>query len=106
MIDFRQASTGAFGSDARAVSGDAMLLWCGDADGDGRLAYVGSGNDRDPILVQVGGSPPTASTTGYLRCDITMDGVARYVGSGNDRDPILQNIGGAAPTAIRLAQLP
>lgn len=105
-IDFSLASTPCFGTAARKTAGAVELLWMGDSSFNGELLYVGSGNDRDPILVAIGGSTPTSTTTGYLSTDLNMDGTARYVGALNDRDPILVNIGGSVPTASRSAQLP
>lgn len=105
-IDLSLASTACFGTDARKTAGAFELLWMGDASFNGELLYVGSGNDRDPILVAIGGSTPTSTAAGYLATDLNMDGTARYVGAFNDRDPILVNIGGSLPTASRAAQLP
>jgi hypothetical protein len=70
------------------------------------LLYIGSGNDRDPILARIGGSIPTNQVTGYWLEDTNLDGAVRYLGLGNDRDAILQNIGGSIPTNNRLEQLP
>jgi hypothetical protein len=72
----------------------------------GQLQYTGSGNDRDPILLAIGGSVPTNFITGYRIEDTNLDGVVKYTGSANDRDVILLNIGGTVPTSIRLQQLP
>jgi hypothetical protein len=33
---------------------------------DGRVRYVGSNNDRDPVLVNVGGTLPTATRAEQL----------------------------------------
>jgi hypothetical protein len=83
------------------------MLWSGDAFRDGVLRYVGEQNDRDPLLLFIGGSVPTnVSAPGYHQLDISMDGVVRYVGEGNDRDPILVGVGGSVPTNIRAEQLP
>ncbi len=68
--------------------------------------YIGIANDRDPILVEIGGSIPTASTTGYKLEDVNMDGTVKYIGINNDRDLILVNVGGSIPTAIRNAEMP
>lgn len=65
-----------------------------------RIAYVGMNNDRDPILLRVGGSTPTATISGYYPEDVNLDGVVRYVGENNDRDPILQALGGSVPTNV------
>ena len=73
---------------------------------DADLKYTGASNDRDPILVAVGGSVPTATTYGYRMEDVNMDGVTKYTGAGNDRDPILVNVGGSVPTSVRAEQLP
>ncbi|MBK8338859.1 MAG: hypothetical protein IPK99_02065 [Flavobacteriales bacterium] len=75
-------------------------------DPDASLKYAGGSNDRDPILVAIGGVVPTATVNGYLPTDVTLDGVVKYAGSNNDRDPILINIGGAVPTSTRAQQLP
>jgi len=69
-----------------------------DVNRDGIIKYTGSGNDRDPILVAVGGSTPNNSVP--CSCcpeDVTGDGFVKYTGSGNDRDPILVAVGGSTP---------
>jgi len=82
------------------------VLWAGNALRDGTLRYTGTNNDRDPVLVAIGGSVPTAFTSGYRQEDVNLDGVVKYTGPQNDRDPVLVNIGGALPTATRAEQLP
>ncbi len=71
-----------------------------DATGNGELKYIGGGNDRDPILVAIGGSTPTNTVNGYRLEDVNLDGTVKYTGANNDRDPILANIGGSTPTAL------
>ncbi|MBK8500193.1 MAG: hypothetical protein IPL52_15565 [Flavobacteriales bacterium] len=105
-LNFGDPGLGMYGTNARTIIGSIAALWAGDVDGNGTLRYTGGLNDRDPILVDVGGSVPTATATGYLGSDVNMDGVIRYVGGGNDRDPILVNIGGSIPTNTRVEQLP
>ncbi|HMC96944.1 MAG TPA: hypothetical protein VKG92_04790, partial [Flavobacteriales bacterium] len=105
-IDFRSTSTITWGTQARKQDGSNMLLWAGNALRDQSLLYMGSGNDRDPILAVVGGSVPTNSVAGYLLEDTNLDGMVKYTGSANDRDAILANIGGSVPTATRTEQLP
>ncbi len=105
-FDLTDGSTATYGTEAQALLGTVRALWCGDVSDDGALKYVGLGNDRDPILVGIGGSTPTATATGYSPLDVNLDGVIKYIGSGNDRDPILVNIGGSVPTAVRHAQTP
>ncbi len=106
-VDFTLPSTGTWGTQAEVplVNG-RMGLWSGDVNRDGSLRYVGNGNDRDPILVAIGGSMPLNTVTGYRLEDVDLSGVVRYTGQWNDRDPILVNIGGATPTAVRVQQLP
>lgn len=82
------------------VSGFAMMR-CGDVTFNDDIRYVGNGNDRDPILVRIGGSVPTSTATGYYQEDVTLDGLVKYVGENNDRDPILLSIGGSVPTNVR-----
>ena len=77
-----------------------------DVNRDGMVKYVGANNDRDPILLAIGGSVPTNFITGYRIEDTNLDGVVKYTGFANDRDVILLNIGGTVPTSIRLQQLP
>lgn len=71
-----------------------------DVNGDGIVKYVGQDNDRDLILVKIGGNIPTA-TVACSGCpeDINGDGLVKYVGQNNDRDLILQRIGGNVPTS-------
>ena len=106
FVDFAQPYTMTYGVDARKYIYPNMVLWAGDVNHDGLLKYVGSDNDRDPILVGIGGSVPTNTASGYLQEDVNMDGQAKYVGERNDRDPILVNIGGSIPTNTRQEQLP
>ncbi len=105
-IDTRDPATPIHGVEARKTVNGTMMLWAGNTVDDGLLKYVGANNDRDAILVQIGGMIPTATTSGYWPEDVNMDGLVKYVGAANDRDPILQNIGGIVPTATRSEQLP
>lgn len=106
LVDLSDSSTPTFGTDAQRTFGSRTALWSGDTNGDGRVSYVGEGNDRDPILLAIGGSTPTGTTFGYITLDVNMDGTVKYVGEKNDRDPILVVIGGNTPTSIRHAQDP
>ena len=109
-VDFSLASIMTYGTNARkSLSGTfpVQALWAGDVTFNKQLKYAGSNNDRDPILVAIGGTVPTNTLSlVYRQEDITMNGVVKYAGSGNDRDILLQNIGGSIPTATRNAQLP
>ncbi len=107
LVDLSLGTTAVHGTNARAVlSNGKRALWSGNVLRDTQLKYAGSANDRDPILVRIGGAVPTATTSGYWSEDVNLDGVVKYAGSSNDRDPILFNIGGTLPTAVRLEQLP
>lgn len=105
-IDFTLPATATYGTNARKNVVDVMLLWSGDVTFSGSLAYTGSGNDRDPILVAIGSTTPNGSVIGYYRQDTNMNAVVSYTGSGNDRDIILQNVGSTTPNATRIHQLP
>jgi hypothetical protein len=105
-IDLSLGTTAVFGTDARRTVGGAELLWQGNASYDGVVKYTGTNNDRDPILVRIGGLVPTATLGGYWPEDVNMDGVVKYTGAGNDRDRVLLTIGGSVPTVTRAQQLP
>jgi hypothetical protein len=105
-LDLTLTGTPMYGTAPTAVVAGVRALWSGDATGNGELKYIGGGNDRDPILLAIGGSTPTNTVNGYRLEDVNLDGVVKYTGVNNDRDPILTNIGGSTPTVVRLAQLP
>ncbi|MBK9276096.1 MAG: SprB repeat-containing protein [Flavobacteriales bacterium] len=108
-VDLTDAATTTFGTNARkSITGTfpALVLWAGDVTFNGQVKYAGGSNDRDPILVRIGGLVPTATANGYYPEDVNLNGQVKYAGSANDRDPILVNIGGTVPTAVRNAQLP
>lgn len=106
IIDFTTPGTATYGTEAQKNIAGTMCMWMGNAFFDEQLKYTGSNNDRDVILVEIGGTVATATATGYLPADCTMDGEAKYTGANNDRDPILVNIGGTVATAVREEQLP
>lgn len=105
-VDFRSTATGTWGTEAQKSIGSVRAMWSGNTNGDDVLKYTGSGNDRDPILVRIGGVIPTNTVLGYFIEDCNLNGVVQYTGSLNDRDPILVNIGGVIPTNTRQEQLP
>ncbi|HNK67178.1 MAG: hypothetical protein JST41_05135 [Bacteroidetes bacterium] len=109
-IDFTQTGTATWGTDARKNFGGGLWgLWSGNTRRDGNISllkYTGGNNDRDPILVIVGSSTPTAIVAGYSSEDANLNGVVKYTGNGNDRDPILVNVGSILPNGIRTEQLP
>lgn len=91
-----------FGPTDRRQVGGAWLLRAGDTSFNDDVMYIGFGNDRDPLLVSVGGSLPTNVISGYHTGDINMDGLVKYVGSNNDRDVILVTVGGSTPYNVRM----
>jgi hypothetical protein len=106
-IDFSDPAFNAHGTEPRRLRDGKALLWSGDVARDGVLRYTGEDNDRDPILLTIGGNVPTAvSAPGYHQADVNLDGIIRYTGEDNDRDPILVNVGGSVPTNTRVQQLP
>ncbi len=111
VVDLRTTSTATFGTDARKDMAGVMALWAGNvlrvqAPSPPQLQYTGGGNDRDPILVVVGGTTPNATASGYMLEDVNLDGMTKYTGSGNDRDRILVNVGSTTPNNVRVEQLP
>ena len=105
-VDFTLVGTQVYDADARRTVGGIQVLAAGDVTFNGTVSYVGSGNDRDPILLRVGGGTPTNTASGYWREDTNLDGVVKYIGAANDRDIILQSIGGIVPSNTRVAGLP
>ncbi|MBP7514548.1 MAG: endonuclease/exonuclease/phosphatase family protein [Flavobacteriales bacterium] len=105
-IDLASPVTGTYGTNATKPLNAVQALWCGNTVRDGVLKYTGTSNDRDAILVVVGGSTPNNTTTGYSATDVNMDGTIKYTGAGNDRDPMLVNVGSTTPNNTRAEQLP
>ncbi len=107
LIDFRGSTSGIYGTTPMVLKGSVYCLWAGDASGNGQIRYTGSGNDRDPILVAIGGSTPTNTVSNvYSPLDVNLDGVIKYIGTNNDRDVILTTVGGSSPNNTRAQQLP
>ncbi len=107
LIDFTNPATATYGTSALKPAGARMVMRAGDTTGNGTLMYVGTGNDRDPILTAVGNTTPNNSLTGqYSRLDTNLDGVIKYTGTANDRDIILTNVGSTTPNNTRTQQLP
>ncbi|MCB0790216.1 MAG: hypothetical protein H6595_03680 [Flavobacteriales bacterium] len=105
--DFSNAAFPVWGVNARKVVVGGMALWAGDASSDHMVKYAGAANDRDGILLAIGGTVPTATLTGQYRLeDVNLDGIVKYAGAANDRDVVLQTIGGTLPTSTRVEQLP
>ena len=105
-VDFTLLTTAVYGANARKDVGGTQVLWAGDVVWDHTILYTGTNNDRDPILVRIGGTVPTNTVSGYFSEDVNLSGVVMYTGAGNDRDPILVNIGGTVPTNSITEQVP
>lgn len=112
-VDFRDPSTLLWGYDAARVTNGTQRLWAGNASNPyyepRAVKYVGFNNDRDPVLVAIGGTTPTnvlVPPNYQSLLDVNMDGIVKYTGANNDRDIMLQTIGGTVPTAVRYEQLP
>ena len=106
-VDFTSLSQGVYGNlPSRSTVSGVMVQSAGDVSSDGTVRYIGQDNDRDEVLLAIGGSVPTNVVPGYSNADVNMDGSTKYLGGANDRDPILINIGGSTPTIIRDARLP
>ena len=106
-INFTTPATATYGTNARQNISGVMAMWPGDGNGNGTVQYTGTGNDRDPVLVAIGGSVASNTVTNvYSRLDINMNGTISYTGLGNDRDVILQTIGGTVASATRVEQVP
>lgn len=105
-VNLRDGSTPTYGTNALKTINSDRVLWAGDVRGNGDVKYTGGNNDRDAILVKVGGVTPTNTATGYWREDVNLDAVVKYTGGANDRDPILVNVGSLTPNNVRVQQLP
>lgn len=111
-IDFTSTSFPNYGTSA-ALAATAQkerdgkrMLWAGNTLHDNVMRYAGANNDRDPILVAIGGLVPTAVVLNvYTQTDLNMDGSIKYAGADNDRDAILFNLNGFA-IGQRFQQLP
>jgi hypothetical protein len=105
LLDFTGTAP-LFGTQPTKDINGVQVLWAGNTNPDNQIKYTGTANDRDPILLRIGGIIPTNTVMGYFIEDVNMDGIVKYTGSENDRDIILVNIGGVVPTNIRLGQVP
>lgn len=105
-VDLGSQAVATWGTNARKPMGTRMALQAGNVVTDGAVKYVGTNNDRDPILLTIGSAVPTNVVSGYQASDVNLDGQVKYVGVNNDRDPILGNVGGTTPNSVVLEQLP
>ena len=106
LVDLTSSGIALHVPTARRDLNGVLLLWSGDARGNEDVKYTGASNDRDVLLLAIGGLIPTNTVTAYSRSDLNMDGTVKYTGSQNDRDIILRSIGGAVLTTVRSQPLP
>ena len=107
LLDLPWPGTPTHGLQPQALLANGRrALWSGNVRCDEVVRYTGFANDRDPILVDVGGIDPLGTAQGYRQADVNMDGVVKYTGMNNDRDAILQNVGGSTPAGQVFEQLP
>ncbi len=106
LVDLTLQSTPTFGTDARKNVNGSMVLWPGNVSDEGGVKYTGTGNDRDGILLTIGGAEPTNIVGGYYAADTNLNGFVSYTGPDNDRDVVLVTIGGGLGTTVRLEQMP
>jgi len=114
-VDFSSPGTNTYGSNARRALGTGqMTLWSGNTTGNTtgatagqtEVKYTGNINDRDKILLAIGGSVASNSVSGYRVEDCNLDSRVKYTGTNNDRDVILINIGGSVASNMVVEQLP
>ena len=128
-VDFTSNSFSTYGNNAQTTYGmpaNTFALWAGDANGDGRLNYLGGFSENTSIRSQVFNDPnnsvfgsppvPTYPSVGYHNTDVDLNNVTRYLGAGSDvlyiRNNTFNNpsnsIFGAppVPTFVFIQQLP
>ncbi len=104
-IDFASTSGVAlYGTASTYVTGTVRCLWMGDVTRDGKVKYTGTGNDRDAILLALGGNSNLV-LVGYYVEDVNMDGKIKYKNTSNDPNYIYQALGGN-PNNVITQQLP
>jgi len=106
-VDLSNGTAALYGGNAATKTlGGKRVMFAGDVNRDNKIIYTNTSNDRDLILIRIGGIVPTATLSGYYAEDVNMDGVVIYTGTNNDRDIILVNIGGVIPTNTKIASIP
>lgn len=100
-VDFTNtASQITYGSNAQTISGmptNTVAMWCGDANEDTVIQYLGITPDAPTILSTILNDVgnflnfPTYAVSGYNNHDINMDGSTQYSGTNPDTPFILQN---------------
>jgi hypothetical protein len=92
----------------RKLVGNTYTLWSADVKSNKNVKYNGISNDKDPVLIILGG-PAFLNTTllnVYRSEDANMDGKVRYNNSDNDRITILNNVGVSTPNNVINQHIP
>lgn len=103
-IDFSDPGFPVFGEHVRVQVGEAMAMWAGDINQDGRSIYQGPNNDTFFLFSHVMGADANTSlnlnhiSVGYFTSDINLDGKAIYSGHGSDRGKMFIQV--FSPAAI------
>ncbi|MFN8408699.1 MAG: hypothetical protein U0V45_05110 [Flavobacteriales bacterium] len=86
-LNFKDPGPGHPGDERPEAHRRRAVLWAGDATSNGQVKYTGAGNDRDPILDDVGSNSPNGIVNGYSTRDVNLNGQVKYTGSGNRPRP-------------------
>jgi hypothetical protein len=84
------------------VYGSVKALWSSDANRNKNSKYNGVSNDKETVLMALGGIGFANSTLSpvYRPEDLNMDGKVRYNNTDNDRLVIINTVGVTTPNAI------
>ena len=97
-VNFTDAATSTFGTNAQAVVGTNRAMWAGDANGDNKVVYVGSGTDVNAVSAEVFANPanpaniPLIPYAGYRQADLNLSGATVYVGGGTEVNVISSTV--------------
>ena len=105
-VDFTQASFATYGTGAQQTINNVTAMWAGDANGNTKVSYNGSANDKNAVLGVVGLSTSNNVVVAYARADCNMDGRVSYNGSNNDKNKILGSVGLSTSNNVITEQLP
>lgn len=97
LFDFTSATDATLFGDANAFTtlNGHTAMRAGNANSNFNTRFNGSTNDRDAILLFLGGNEASTIFNVYTPADVNMDGIVRFNGSANDRDALLVNLGGS-----------
>lgn len=96
VFNFTTATDADLYGDANAymiVNGKTVLI-PGDANSNGSIRYNSTANDKDAVLMFLGGDAGGTSFNVYTPTDLNLDGVVRFNGTDADRDVILRTLNG------------